>query len=217
MSQIVQAEESIRLYEFEDSKPDLDECTLEHFGILGMHWGTRNGPPYPLNSSISTGKRLKKGFGGGSGSVTRKKRRALKKARKARAKNLKIKTMEKQTKEEIIKNKDLKSMLQNVSKFTNQEINDMLTRLDVERRLAEKVIEVERANMPKSKKMWKSAKESVSEGAKKFARQTIKTATTNGLKMASKKLLKQMGGDPNSEDGKKWNAMIDKLLREEKK
>ncbi len=24
--------------------------TLKHYGILGMHWGVRNGPPYPLTS-----------------------------------------------------------------------------------------------------------------------------------------------------------------------
>lgn len=210
-------EESTKLYEYESFKPALDDEIIAHFGILGMRWGKRNGPPYPLGSDISTGKRLKKGAGGGSGSVTRKRRKALKKARKTRARNLKIKTMEKQTKEEIIKNKDIKSMLQNVNKFTNQEINDMLNRLDVERRLAEKVREVEKANMPISKKMWEGAKESIGEGAKKFARQTIKNATTNGLKIASKELLKQLGGDPKTAEGKKWNEMIDKLLKEEKK
>lgn len=221
MSQIVQAEESIKLYEFEPSKPDLDEEFVKHHQALGAHWGIHNGPPYPLSRILSTGKRLKpaaKGVsGGGSGSVTRKRRKALKKARKTRAKNLKIKTMEKQTKEEIIKNKDLKSMLQNVDKFTNQEINDMLNRLDVERKLADKVREVERATMPKSKKLWKSMKESAREGAAKGGKQIIKTASANGIKMASKKLLKSLGGDPNSEDGKKWNEMIDKLLKEEKK
>lgn len=32
---------------------------LEHHGIIGMHWGKRNGPPYPLSPDISTGNRLK--------------------------------------------------------------------------------------------------------------------------------------------------------------
>lgn len=217
MDQIIQTEESIKLYEYPSLKPDLDEGTLEHFGILGMRWGQRNGPPYPLNSKISTGKRLKKGAGAPSGSVSRKRRKALKKARKTRARNLKIKTMEKQTKEEIIKNKDLKSMLKNVDKFTNQEINDMLGRLDVEKRLADKVREMERASEPTSKKVWKGIKESAKEGAARGGKQLIKTAAANSVKMASKKLLKQLGGDPNSEEGKKWNEMIDKLLKEEKK
>lgn len=33
---------------------------LQHHGILGQKWGRKNGPPYPLNSSISTGSKLKK-------------------------------------------------------------------------------------------------------------------------------------------------------------
>lgn len=41
------------------SKPDLDEYFIEHHGIKGQKWGVRNGPPYPLDSSKSTGKRLK--------------------------------------------------------------------------------------------------------------------------------------------------------------
>ena len=26
---------------------------LYHHGIKGMHWGVRNGPPYPLDSQVS--------------------------------------------------------------------------------------------------------------------------------------------------------------------
>lgn len=33
---------------------------LYHHGILGQRWGHRNGPPYPLSRSVSTGKSLKK-------------------------------------------------------------------------------------------------------------------------------------------------------------
>ena len=32
---------------------------LYHHGIKGQKWGVQNGPPYPLDSNISTGKRLK--------------------------------------------------------------------------------------------------------------------------------------------------------------
>lgn len=40
---------------FADNSP----C-LKHHGVLGQKWGKRNGPPYPLDDSISTGKSLKK-------------------------------------------------------------------------------------------------------------------------------------------------------------
>lgn len=33
---------------------------LYHHGIKGQKWGVENGPPYPLSSDVSTGKRLKK-------------------------------------------------------------------------------------------------------------------------------------------------------------
>lgn len=38
-----------------------DDGTIEltHHGIKGQKWGVENGPPYPLDDSISTGKRLR--------------------------------------------------------------------------------------------------------------------------------------------------------------
>jgi len=211
--EIIQTEEHIKLYEYEQSKPDLDEDSIEHFGILGMHWGQRNGPPYPLGSDKSTGKRLKKSAGGGSGSVTRKRRKALKKAHKARTKNAKIRTMEKQTKEEIIKNKDIKSMLSNVDKFTNQEINDMLNRLDVERRLADKVKDMERAEKSTGQKIKEGFKSSVKEGLISGGKQVTKTIAKNAVKMGTKNLAKKLGDENNEQ----YQELINKLFKEEKK
>lgn len=38
---------------------DLHATELMHHGIVGQKWGVKNGPPYPLNSSISTGSKIK--------------------------------------------------------------------------------------------------------------------------------------------------------------
>lgn len=216
MNEILQSEE-IKLYEYNQYKPELDEEYIEHFGILGMHWGQRNGPPYPLGSDKSTGRRLKKSAGGGSGSVSRKRRRALKKARKTRAKNLKIRTMEKQTKEDIIKNKDIKSMLRNVDKFTSQEINDMLNRLSVEQRLREEVNRQERAQKSWGKKVKEGFIESAKEGLASGGRQVTKTVAKNAMKMGTKNLAKKLVGEAKTQNGDPYTELIDKLFREEKK
>ena len=217
-------EESTKLYEYESFKPALDDEIIAHFGILGMRWGRRNGPPYPLGSDISTGKRLKKGAGGGSGSVTRKRRKALKKARKTRVKNLKIKAKQKETeqqlqktKENIIKNKDVKSMLNNIDKFTNQEVNDMLTRLDTERRLRDKVREIENANKSTGQKLKEGFKSSVKEGLISGGKQVTKTVAKNAVKIGTKALAKKLVGEGKMDNGTPYTDLIDKLFKEEKK
>ena len=37
-----------------------EKLWIAHHGIRGQQWGIKNGPPYPLDSSKSTGSRLKK-------------------------------------------------------------------------------------------------------------------------------------------------------------
>lgn len=221
--EIRQTEEAIKLYEYEDPKPVIDDV-LAHHGILGMHWGRRNGPPYPLSSKVSTGKRLKKAGGGGSGSVSRKRKKALKKARKIRAKNLKIKTLEKQkqqqlekTKEEIIQSKDIKAMLRNVDKFTNQDINDMLNRLDVERRLKEQVARQEEASKSTGQRFKEGFKQSVKEGLVSGGKAVTRTVAKNAVKMGTKNLAKKLVGEAKTEGGDPYTELIDKLFKEEKK
>ena len=218
MGEILLSEGSMKLYEYDQSKPEMDEEFIEHFGILGMRWGQRNGPPYPLGSDKSTGRRLKKGSsGGGSGKISRKRRKALKKARKIRAQNIKMKTLEKQTKEDIIKKKDIKAMLNNVDKFSNQEINDMLTRLDVEGRLRSKVAEQERAQKTWGQKAKEGFKESVKEGLITGGKQVTKTVAKNAVKLGTKELAKKLVGEAKTEGGDPYTQLIEKLFKEEKK
>lgn len=85
MSEVLQSQEIVRLYEYEPCKPDLEDY-IEHHGVKDMHWGVRNGPPYPLSSKLSTGSRLKKGAKGAGGSYGGNPDRLKKKAAKAAVK-----------------------------------------------------------------------------------------------------------------------------------
>ena len=210
MSEILQSEE-IKLYEYNQYKPELEDEFIKHHGILRMHWGTRNGPPYPLSRVVSTGKRLK--AAAKAGSVKRKRKKALKKARITRAQNAKIRTFDKETKEKIIKSKDIKSMLANVDRFTNQEINDMLTRLGVEQRLREEVAKQERAKKTWGKKVKESVGNAVKEEVPKTLGEMSRTAANRGLKYASNRILKEIAGPESvNKYGDNWRELIDKLI-----
>ena len=191
MGEVLQSEPILRLYEHELIKPSLDDV-IEHHGILGMHWGRRNGPPYPLDSSVSTGKRLK---GGGNGKISRRKQRkmrkkrvqSLKKARETRAANQEAK----RTKEEILKAKDIVSMYRNMDQFTNDEINGVLKRLETENRLRQ---EYEKAINTRGKRAFKFVKDNASDGAKQFAKETIRNVTKNALKKTARKTMGELIG-----------------------
>ncbi len=210
--------DEIRLYEYDYDKPELSEEVLEHHGILGMRWGHRNGPPYPLNSSVSTGHRLKDG----SGPSKRKSRKAhrkqiknLKKARKVRDQNRQAAEQTQKTKEEILKSKDIVSMFKNVDMFDNKEINDVLTRLDVEKKLQERVSDLNKRNRSKKDKIkdyMKDLAREAASGSSKGLKKVVKTVGDNATRELIKKALESMAeGDENMQD---W---VKKLLKEEKK
>lgn len=214
-------DQSDKLYEYNFPKPPLEDVVI-HFGILGMHWGQRNGPPYPLGSGDHSASEKKAGWrkslsGGGNARATKRRSKALKKARKTRAKNIKMRTLEKKkqaqiqkSKEEIIKSKDIKSMLNNVDMFTNQEINDLLNRLDVENKLKSRVNAMNEASKPLVIKLLKSIKNESVAGAVSAGKQLVRKGGSEGFKIISKKLLSEMI-DPQSQapDGRTWKEIID--------
>lgn len=101
---------------------------LYHHGILGMSWGDRHGPPYPLSGSakkIARAEAKKK--------IERERR--LKKARKAAAKKRKEteKTAKKQSeiakkKNELLQKGDMNEIYKNRDLFTTEELENAVGR-----------------------------------------------------------------------------------------
>ena len=216
--------EEIRLYEFDYDKPELSEEMLEHNGILGMRWGHRNGPPYPLGSDKSTGKSLKKGFRAKRKARKLQKRRvkSLKKARKVREQNRQVQQEKQKSKEEILKTKDLAAMSKNSELFTTQEINDMLNRLSTEDRLKEAAGKQAEANKTRAQKVADKIKASVKKNAEEASTNLLNQALKKGTDMALKKaaveiaktsgpetekVVKQLLGiqDQKDQGSKKWD------------
>lgn len=229
MSEVIQNQEIMKLYEYELYKPELCEGFLEHHGILGMHWGKRNGPPYPLGSDKSTGKRLKESFS--EFRKKRKKKAAIKKAKKTRAlkkkeelrnkkqeeqnKKKEYKLLDNRSKEDVIKANDIKTMLKNVGTFSNDEINKVLTRLDTEKRLRDRVEAIEKANMPLRKKIASAVKTNLKEGIAEGGKQALRTVGRNAMKKGLKEGLKYIASD--DEDAVFNKKLIDELFKEGKK
>ena len=196
-------DENLKLYDLDYDKPELGDDLLMHFGILGMKWGVRKDRNKSGKGKISKHKAKK---------LRRRRIKSLKKARKIRAKKRQEEQQIQKSKEDIVRTKDIASMLKNVDKFSNQEINDMLTRLDTEQKLRDRVAKEAEAKMPKGKRFLKKSAESVKSGVSSGTQSILKTVGENAVKIGVRELAKQSAlGDEETE------KLIDQLFKEKKK
>ena len=98
------------------------EDTLQHHGVLGMSWGDRHGPPYPLEGADKKAARADAKKKREQERRLRKLQKAAKKARKLKKKQAREQEQIEKKKAKLIKKGDLNAIRKNQKLFTNEEL-----------------------------------------------------------------------------------------------
>ena len=137
---------------------DISEDELSHHGVLGMSWGKRHGPPYPLGG-------VDKRVARAEAKRKREKERRLKKLQKAAKKARKLKKREEKEaadiqkkKQKLVKKGDMDAIKKNAKLFTNEELQYIVERDEAKRSILGKKERDEQARLEDfSKKMGQVA------------------------------------------------------------
>ena len=101
---------------------------LYHHGVLGMSWGDRNGPPYPLGGVDKKVARAEYKAKKEKERRVKKMQKAAKKARKMKAKEAKNQSEILKKKQKLVKEGDLDKIRKNAELFTNEELQYIIER-----------------------------------------------------------------------------------------
>lgn len=117
------------------------DSDLSHHGILGMRWGQRNGPPYPLGSGDHSVSEKKAGW---RKSLFGNKEQKKKKEKKGKVEVKKLQNEPEKGSEEYeskkikaLKQGKASEILQYKGDLTNQELQDAVNRIRLEQQLSE--------------------------------------------------------------------------------
>lgn len=182
---------------------------LQHHGTEGQKWGVRNGPPYPLSKGGKAQVKKQK-------KMTRKEAKEAAKKEKARQEAIKKKEAFEREKDKVRRTGSASEVMQYRGYWTNQELREIVERLDLEERL-----------YSKSARQTKTAMQKIDTATKnlgtftKAANQGISTWNTfanvyNSLgdyKGNDTRLpVINMGGEGKKDKKKNKGSSIDKLL-----
>ena len=114
------------------------EDALYHHGVLGMSWGDKNGPPYPLGGINKKVARVEYKAKKEKERRLKKLQRAAKKARKEKKRREEKEADILKKKQKLVKEGDLDKIRKNADLFTNEELQYVIERDNQKRALGSK-------------------------------------------------------------------------------
>lgn len=194
---------------------DFESNYLMHHGILGQKWGSKNGPPYPLDEGDHSAREKKAGWmkslakAAKDHKVKKQRKKALKKAQEVRKQQRAEKKKNDEfakKKEEILRSGDPKMIMKYRKQLTDNELQSALNRIRNEGELNKFIAASEKSGFDKIDSFMKKAGQ-VSDWAETGIKAYDRTAEIYNTFFAQSEkekwpTIRKGGGDKKKKKGK---------------